>query len=188
LSKTEAKTARELFDDCIKTEWPALFRKDGGEVHVRKTGGSRYVPTQWAVGLLKEDVNAWDAAIAAWSTPNEDAPVSGYDRIIAEAGPEYTWEGILIEPSRPWAAELRSKHPEVVRNIEADLERRAKGVVAWRAQRQAETEQLALEQDEATIAVMNAKRVAEGRQPLSEQQAQMVRDQRRQRREAANQA
>ena len=88
-------------------------RKDGGEVHVRKADGSRYVPTQWAVGLLKKDVNAWDAAIAAWRTPNEGVAVSGYDRIIAEAGPEYTWEGILIDPSRPWAAELRSKHPEV---------------------------------------------------------------------------
>ena len=78
--------------------------------------------------MLKKDVNAWDVAIEAWSTPNEGEAVSGYDRIIAEAGPEYTWEGILIDPSRPWAAELRSEHPEVVRNIEANLERRAKGV------------------------------------------------------------
>jgi len=97
-----SKTARELYDDYIKTDWVALFRKDGGEVHVRKADGSRYVPTQWAVSLLKKDVNAWDAAIEAWSTPNEDVAVSGYDRIIAEAGPEYTWEGILIDPSRPW--------------------------------------------------------------------------------------
>ena len=59
----EGKTARELYDDCIKTEWPALFRKDGGKVHVKKLGGSRYVPTQWAVSLLKEDVNAWDVAM-----------------------------------------------------------------------------------------------------------------------------
>jgi len=50
------------------------------------------VPTQWANFVLKEDVNAWDVAIKAWSTPNEDAAVSGYDRIIAEAGSEYTWE------------------------------------------------------------------------------------------------
>ena len=94
------------------------------------------------MSLLKKDVNAWDVAIEAWSTPNEDEAVSGYDRIIAEAGPEYTWEGILIDPSRPWAAELRSKHPEVVSNIEANLERRAKGVTAWRAESEAEIERL----------------------------------------------
>lgn len=180
-----SKTARELYDDYIKTEWAALFRKDGGEVHVRKADGSRYVPTQWAVSLLKKDVNAWDVAIEAWSTPNEGEAVSGYDRIIAEAGPEYTWEGILIDPSRPWAAELRSKHPEVVRNIEANLERRAKGVTTWRTESEAETERLALEEDEATIATMNAARVAKGEEPLSERQAQTVRDQRRRRRERA---
>ena len=185
---SQGRTARELYDDYIKTEWPALFRKDGGEVHVRKADGSRYVPTQWAVGLLKKDVNAWDAAIAAWRTPNEGLAVSGYDRIIAEAGPEYTWEGILIDPSRPWAAELRSKHPEVVCNIEANLDRRDKGVTSRRAEREAETERLALEADEATIAAMNTKRAAEGRPPLGEHQAQAVRDQRRQRREGANNA
>jgi len=182
---SQPKTARALFDDCIKTEWPALFRKHGGVVHVKKADGSRYVPTQWAVGLLKEDVNAWDAAIEAWSAPSDGESTSGYDRVIAEAGPEYTWEGILIDPSRPWAAELRAKHPEVVRNIEADLERRAKGVLAWRAEQQAEAEDRAGQEDEEMIAALNAKRLAEGREPLSERQAQMVRDQRRQRREGA---
>src|SRR5215207_1101568 len=56
-------------------------------------------------------------------------------------------------PDRPvpaMGAELRSKHPEVVRNIEAKLERRTKGVMAWRAESEAETERLALEEDEAT--------------------------------------
>jgi hypothetical protein len=91
----------------------------------------------------------------------------------------------LIDPSRPWAAELRAKHPEVVRNIEADLERRAKGVLAWRAEQQAEAEDRAGQEDEEMIAALNAKRLAEGREPLSERQAQMVRDQRRQRREGA---
>ncbi len=184
-STKQPKTARDLFDDCIKTERPALFRKDGGEVHVRKADDTRYVPTQWANDVLKEDVNAWDLAIKAWSTPNEDVAVSGYDRIIADAGPEYTWEGILIDPSRPWAAELRSKHPAVVRNIEADLEQRDKGVRDWRAEQEAKAEGLALEKGEATIADMNANRAADGSPPLTERQEQMVRERQRQRREGA---
>src|SRR5215203_2825982 len=91
-SETGRKTA-ELFDDYIKTDWPDLFRA-GGEVHVKKNDGSRYVPTQWAVTLLKKDVNAWDEALSIWGggphDPSKSTP--GWDRIVQDAGVEYTWE------------------------------------------------------------------------------------------------
>ena len=129
-----SKTPRDLYDDFIKQDWPALFR-EGGEVTVRRDDGVRYVPGQWANAVMKDDRNAWDIAMDAYAEPIGEDSTSGYDRIIEQAGPQYTWEGCLIDPARgPWASAVPAN---VRQNIEDALDRRVKGnaaAVAARAQ------------------------------------------------------
>lgn len=174
------KSPAELFDDFIKLQWQDIFRT---EVHVRLDNGTRYVPNGGARGvqLLRKDVNAFDEAIRIWSGPTDDpdSGTQGYDRIVEQAGVEYTWEWFLIDPSQPWA---NAVPPLVHERIEADLDRRSKnGVVNVRANAQ-EAERLAQERDDEVIGVMNAQRVAEGKGPLSEAQEASVRETRRRRR------
>jgi hypothetical protein len=167
--------ARRLFDADIKTNWPKLFMADGGEVAVYNKGGARYVPTQWANAVLKDGHNAWDVAIAAWSEPYDpaDGESEGYDRIVEQAGPQYTWEGILIDPSRPWAPWV----PQRVReNIKADLDRRRRNaganIKARGAQAAADAaaiEAAARAKDKALLDAMSEARVADGKPPLSDE-------------------
>ena len=98
----EAKAAGQLFDDFIKLEWQDIFRT---EVHVKLDNGARYVPNSGSQGvqLLRKNVNAFDEAVRIWSGPSSDpdSGTQGYDRIVEQAGIEYTWEWFLIDPSRP---------------------------------------------------------------------------------------
>jgi hypothetical protein len=174
------KTPAELFDDFIKSEWQDIFRT---EVHVKLDSGSRYVPNSGPRGvqLLRKNVNAWDEAIRIWSGPTDDpdSGTQGYDRIVEQAGIEYTWEWFLIDPTRPWASDV----PALVRDrIRADLERRDAKALAKAEAEAKEAERIAAEGDDAMIADLNARRAEAGREPLSEQQAAMVREQRRSRR------
>lgn len=105
MGTSKSKTPAELFDDFIKLEWQDIFRH---EVDVRLDNGARYVPNSGSQGvqLLRKDVNAFDEAIRIWSGPTEDpdSGTKGYDRIVEQAGVEYTWEWFLIDPTRPWAS------------------------------------------------------------------------------------
>ena len=175
-----SKTPAELFDDFIKLEWQDIFRH---EVDVRLDNGARYVPNSGSQGvqLLRKDVNAFDEAIRIWSGPTEDpdSGTKGYDRIVEQAGVEYTWEWFLIDPTRPWASAV----PPLVRErIEADLGRRSRNAVANAEARHQEAERLAQEEDDRVIALINAERVEQGKEPLSEQQEASVRENRRRRR------
>ena len=180
MNAPDAKTAAELFDDFIKLEWQDIFRK---EVHVKLDNGARYVPNGGAQGvqLLRKNVNAFEKAIQIWSGPTDepDSGTEGYDRIVDQAGIEYTWEWFLIDPSRPWASAV----PEVVRRrIEADLARRDQSALVRAKARAEESERLAEQEDDKVIADMNARRVEKGEDPLSEQQETSVRENRRRRR------
>ncbi len=176
------KTPEQLFDDFIKLEWQDVFRK---EVHVRLDNGSRYVPNggSQGVSLLRKNVNAFDEAIRVWSGPVDDPEGStqGYDRIVDQAGIEYTWEWFLIDPSRPWASAVP---PRVRERIEADLKRRDSAALARATALAERARQQAEEEDDATIALMNARRGEQGKPPLSEQQEEAVRQNRRERRMA----
>jgi hypothetical protein len=181
VSTPDPKKAAELFDDFIKNEWQDLFRKD---VHVKLDNGTRYVPNAGSQGvqLLRKNVNAFDAAIRVWGGPTgkPDSGTAGYDRIVDQAGIEYTWEWFLIDPSRPWASAV----PELVRErIEADLARRDKNALAHAKARAEEARRLGEEGDDAMIALMNARRSEQGKAPLTEEQAASVRESRRGRRE-----
>jgi hypothetical protein len=176
----DVKTAAKLFDDFIKLEWQDIFRK---EVHVKLDNGARYVPNSGSQGvqLLRKNVNAFDAAIRLWSGPTDepDSGTQGYDRIVDQAGIEYTWEWFLIDPSRPWASAVP---PLVRQRIEADLARRDQDALERAQTRAAEAQRAAEEEDDRVIASMNARRLSEGRDPLTERQEASVRDSRRNRR------
>ena len=180
VTSSTAKTPAELFDDFIKLEWQDIFRR---EVHVRLDNGARYVPNSGSQGvqLLRKNVNAFDEAIRIWSgsTEDPDSGTKGYDRIVEQAGVEYTWEWFLIDPARPWASAV----PPLVRErIEADLDRRSKNAVARAKARAQEAERLAERKDDETIALMNARNAEAGKPPLSERQEAMVRENLRKRR------
>ena len=180
MSTPNAKTPAELFDDFIKLEWQDLFRT---EVHVRLDNGWRYVPNSGARGvqLLRKDVNAFDEAIRIWSGPTDAAEsgTAGFDRVVEQAGIEYTWEWFLIDPSRPWASAV----PPLVRErIEADLNRRGQNAVANIKARAEEDERRVEEEDDKLIVDINEDRLRKGEKPLSEQQEASVRESRRRRR------
>lgn len=180
MSTADAQTAAALFDDFMKLEWQDVFRK---EVHVKLDNGARYVPNSGSQGvqLLRKNVNAFDEAIRIWSGPTDDpdSGTQGYDRIVDQAGIEYTWEWFLIDPSRPWACAV----PDRVRErIEADLERRDRDALARAKARAEETQRLAEVEDDRVITLMNAARAEQGKEPLNEQQEASVRDGRRGRR------
>jgi hypothetical protein len=180
MSADGSKTAADLLDDFIKLEWQDIFRK---QVHVRLDNGSRYVPNGGSQGvqLLRKNVHAFDEAIRVWTGPTNDPDSStqGYDRIVEQAGIEYTWEWFLIEPGRPWVSAV----PQLVRQrIEANLERRDRNALVRAKERAEESQRLAEAKDDAVIDLMNARRVEQGKRPLSEQQESSVRESRRSRR------
>lgn len=176
----DSKTPAELFDDFIKLEWQDIFRT---EVHVRLDNNARYVPNggSQGVSLLRKGINAFDEAIRIWSasTDEPEGSTKGYDRIVDQAGIEYTWEWFLIDPSRPWASAV----PPLVRErIEADLDRRSQNAVARAEASAHEAERHAEARDDELIARMNMKRADDGKQPLSEEQEASVRERLRGRR------
>jgi hypothetical protein len=173
------KTARELYDDFIKTDWPKLFQ-EGGEITVRRSDGARYVPVKRNIDGLKDDVNAWDWALAVYDQPTTDSS-AGYDRIVDQAGPEWTWEGFLIDPTRPWASEV-PKH--VRENVENYLGGVVQAVHAARQAEAEEVERLAREEDERIIALMQENRVQDGKPPWTVEQLAGVRERRRAARKA----
>ena len=150
---------------------------------MRLDNGSRYVPNGGSQGvqLLRKNIHAFDEAIRVWSGPTNDPDSStqGYDRIVEQAGIEYTWEWFLIEPGRPWVSAV----PQLVRQrIEANLERRDRNALVRAKERAEESQRLAEAKDDAVIDLMNARRVEQGKRPLSEQQESSVRESRRSRR------
>jgi hypothetical protein len=170
------KSPRDLYDDFIKLEWQDIFRTS---IDVRLDNGARYVPNGGAQGvqLLRKGVNAFDEAIRIWSDPSgdPDSGTQGYDRIVDQAGIEYTWEWFLIDETRPWASAVP---PEVRERIEADLNRRDRAALA-RAKAQAErAAQLAEAEDDKVIAMMNSRRQADGKPPLTPGQEASVRENR----------
>ena len=178
MSAPKAKSAAELFDVFIKLEWQDIFRK---EIHVRLDNGARYVPNSGPQGVQLLRKNAFDEAIRIWSGPNNDpdSGTQGYDRIVEQAGIEYTWEWFLIDPSRPWARAV----PELVRQrIEADLASRDQNARARAKARAEEAERLAEAGDDAVIASMNARRSEQAKEPLSTHHKASVRESQRNRR------
>jgi hypothetical protein len=174
MSTDDIATAARLFDDFIKLEWQDIFRK---EVHVRLDNGTRYVPNGGSQGvqLLRKGVNAFDEAIRIWSGPTDepDSGTQGYDRIVDQAGIEYTWEWFLIDSNRPWASAVPAS---VRQRIDADLAHRDHEALQRARARAEEDRRIAESDSDKVIASMNARRIAEGKALLTERQEASVRE------------
>jgi hypothetical protein len=148
------------FDDFIKNEWQDISRK---EVHVKLDNGSRYVPNSGSQGvqLLRKNVNAFDAAIGLWSGETDDpkSGTQGYDRIVDQAGIEYTWEWFLIDPSRPW---FDAVPPLIRERVEPDLARRDQDALERAKARAEAAQRAATQEDDRLIELLNARRAGEG--------------------------
>jgi len=81
--------------------------------------GARYVPNGGSqeVQMLRKNVNAFHEAIRLWSSASDEPEGSteGYDRIVDQAGIEYTW-GVVLDRPKP-AVGIRRSHPDGVNAI-----------------------------------------------------------------------
>jgi hypothetical protein len=83
--------------------WPERV-KDAG---VKRSDGAAYVPLPRNNEILRTptDPEATHAyMIRTWQDPNTEPGSEGWYRIIDQAGPELTWEWLVVDDSRPYAA------------------------------------------------------------------------------------
>lgn len=95
--------------------WPQRVKEAG----VKKKDGTAYVPMPRNVAVLRtpDDPEATLAAmIEAWQGAAADSVGSaGWDRVIEQAGPELTWEWLMVDESKPYASLFPAEIRDVVR-------------------------------------------------------------------------
>jgi len=93
-------------------QWPQRV-KDAG---VKLSDGRAYRPVvrnHSLLGLL-DDPTALHAEMVrildtdGWDDPNTGS--AGWNRIVEQAGPEYLWEWLIMDPQAPWADLFASEH------------------------------------------------------------------------------
>jgi hypothetical protein len=130
--------------------------------------------------MMAEGRSAWMEFQDAWDREGEQPRTAGFDDVLDQVGPEATLEWALVDPNRPWAPFVR---PNVRSRIDATLQEGIREASGRAAERQAEAERAADEDDDTVIAAMNDKRAERGQEPLSEAQERGVREQRAKRRD-----
>ena len=97
----------------------------------------------------------------------------------------YVWAYQGLNRQAPDGRWQHEWEPEVIAELKRRLgsDRGGQDAVTNAKARAADAQRLTADEDDAVIATMNAKRVEEGKEPLSEQQEASVREQRRRRRE-----
>src|SRR3954452_21302818 len=83
--------------------WPQRVKEAG----VTNAGGAAYVPVARNLEILRtpNDPEATYAYMRrAWEAPDADSGSSGWDRVIAQAGPRATWEWLMADSDKPYAA------------------------------------------------------------------------------------
>src|SRR4051794_2110351 len=82
--------------------WPQRVKRAG----VKNAGGFAYVPVPRNNEILRtpDDPEAtYTYMIRAWEAVDGDFGSDGWYRIIEQAGPELTWEWLMVDESRPYA-------------------------------------------------------------------------------------
>jgi hypothetical protein len=82
--------------------WPQHV-KDAG---VTNAAGAAYVPVARNNEILRtpdDPAATYDYMRRAWEAPDAESGSTGWDRVIAQAGPTTTWEWLMADPSRPYA-------------------------------------------------------------------------------------
>jgi hypothetical protein len=126
-------TRREMLEapQVDVNAWPQRVKGAG----VRTVDDCAYVPVARNNRILRtpDDPQAtYDYMLAAW--PDADVGSTGWFRIIEQAGPELTWEWLMVDPTKPYAALFSD---ELRRRVRAALKADA-GHEAWRTRKAAE--------------------------------------------------
>jgi hypothetical protein len=109
--------------------WPQRVRDAG----VTKLDGSAYVPLARNIAILRtpDDAEATlRAMIEAWERADGDEGSEGWYRIIAQAGPELTWEWLMVDETKLYAPLF----PEHISQRVRDALDRDAGTAEWRRQ------------------------------------------------------
>jgi hypothetical protein len=95
-------------------EWPLRVKAAG----VKRDNGVAYNPrsARQPITLMTDDppkmltamLEVLDSPAAEWDNP--DTGSAGWNRIVAQAGPELTWEWLIMDPNSPWADLFTAEH------------------------------------------------------------------------------
>ena len=95
-------------------EWPLRVKAAG----VKRDNGVAYNPrsvrqpitlmTDDPPRMLKAMLEVLDSPVDGWDNPETGS--AGWNRIIAQAGPEYTWEWLIMDRTAPWADLFTAEH------------------------------------------------------------------------------
>jgi len=112
-------------------DWPRRLKEAG----VKNAGGWAYVPLPRNNEILRtpDDPEATYAyMLRSWQHPDAERGSSGWYRLIKQGGPELTWEWLIADPEKPYAALFPDDLRQRVRRA---LERDA-GYKVWLARQQ----------------------------------------------------
>ena len=105
--------------------WPAAVKAAG----VKIASGSAYSPVARNNEVLRtpDDPQAtYDYMVRAWADPDAEYGSTGWYRIIDQAGPELTWEWLMVDETKPYAPlfpdEMRARVRAALESNEATTE------------------------------------------------------------------
>ena len=105
--------------------WPAAVKAAG----VKIASGSAYHPVARNNEVLRtpDDPQAtFDYMVRAWADPDAEYAPTGWPRIITQAGPELTWEWLMVDETKPYAPlfpdELRARVRDALESDESTTE------------------------------------------------------------------
>jgi hypothetical protein len=97
---THEQMLQALQDDV--DDWPAAVKAAG----VKIASGSAYHPVARNNEVLRtpDDPQAtYDYMVRAWQSDDAEYAGTGWARIITQAGPELTWEWLMVDETKPYA-------------------------------------------------------------------------------------
>ena len=120
---TQEQMLQELQSDV--DAWPAAVKAAG----VKIASGSAYNPVARNNEVLRtpDDPQAtYDYMVRAWADPDAEYASTGWQRIITQAGPELTWEWLIVDETKAYAPlfsdELRARVRAALESYEGTTE------------------------------------------------------------------
>jgi len=120
---THEQMLQALQDDV--DDWPAAVKAAG----VKIASGSAYHPVARNNEVLRtpDDPQAtYDYMVRAWQADDAEYAGTGWARIITQAGPELTWEWLMVDETKSYASlfpdEIRARVRAALESNEATAE------------------------------------------------------------------
>jgi hypothetical protein len=120
---THEQMLQALQDDV--DDWPAAVKAAG----VKIASGSAYHPVARNNEVLRtpDDPQAtYDYMVRAWQADDAEYAGTGWTRIITQAGPELTWEWLMVDETKSYASlfpdEIRARVRAALESNEATAE------------------------------------------------------------------